>query len=65
MFQSPDVVLGIEAGVSDPHGFLDVARLVGILHPVERHAEPICDLSNAEKLIHLRLLLMALFASLM
>jgi thiamine phosphate synthase YjbQ (UPF0047 family) len=59
VFQSPDIVLGVEAGIADSHGFVDVARFVGILHPVERHAEAICDLSNADKLVHLRILLLA------
>lgn len=49
LFESPDVGVGIQAGVPDPHGFLNVPGLTGILHPIPTHAEAICDLSNAVK----------------
>jgi hypothetical protein len=49
LFESPDVGVGVEAGVPDPHGFLNMPGLMGILHPIPPHAEAVCDLSNAAK----------------
>jgi hypothetical protein len=49
VFESPDVGVGVEAGIPDPQGFLNMPGLMRILHPVPPHAEAVCDLSNAVK----------------
>src|SRR5436190_4835940 len=49
LFESADVGVGVEAGISDSHGFLNMPGLMGILHPIPPHAEAVCDLSNAVK----------------
>jgi len=49
VLQQPDVGLGVEAGVADPQGFVNVSGLVGILDPIPADAEAFCDLSNAEE----------------
>src|SRR5262249_39824810 len=49
---------GVEAGIPDPPGFLNMPGLMGILHPIPPHAEAVCDLSNAVKRVsHVCLLL--------
>jgi hypothetical protein len=58
-FKPPYIIWSIEPGVANTHWFLNMARLVSILHSVVCHPKAFSDLATTEKCGHSSFLLLA------